>query len=85
MRSGLHNNRIIALFVAALLLFNPPMLEVFDKGATEQVLGIPLFFAYLFFSWAIVIGCAAILMNRHYDERPPAQKKSGPIKKQGDT
>jgi len=41
----------------ALLLFNFPLLALFDVDV--KVLGVPLLWAYLFFMWAVVIAVVA--------------------------
>jgi hypothetical protein len=45
--------RTVAVAALALLLFNYPLLAVFDVDVS--VLGVPLLWAYLFTCWAIVI------------------------------
>jgi hypothetical protein len=44
---------MVAVAALALLLFNYPLLAVFDVDAS--LFGVPLPWAYLFASWAIVI------------------------------
>lgn len=53
--------RLIALFLLGLVLFNYPVLSLFSRSAT--VGGVPLLFAYLFAAWAVFIGCAAWLVR----------------------
>lgn len=65
MRRGLLSQRLIALFALALLLFNFPLLALWDRGAT--VLGLPLFPAALFLIWALLIAALALLMERGRD------------------
>jgi hypothetical protein len=45
--------RMVAVAGLALLLFNYPLLALFDVDV--QVFGIPLLWAYLFAAWALVI------------------------------
>ncbi len=52
-RPGLVGERAIALFLLALLLFNPPILTIFSAPAL--IFGVPLLYLYLFGSWSIVI------------------------------
>ena len=52
----------MALFAAALLLFNFPLLALWDREAL--VLGLPLFPAALFGVWALLIAALAWLMER---------------------
>ena len=60
--SGLLTQRLVALFAAALLLFNFPLLALWDREAL--VLGLPLFPAALFGVWALLIAALAWLMER---------------------
>jgi len=63
--AGLLTQRLVALFAAALLLFNFPLLALWDREAL--VLGLPLFPAALFGLWALLIAALAWLMERHGD------------------
>jgi hypothetical protein len=65
MRRSLLPQRLIALFALALLLFNFPLLALWDREAT--VLGLPLFPAALFMLWALLIAALALLMERSAD------------------
>ncbi|HEY5581484.1 MAG TPA: hypothetical protein VIK56_10015 [Rhodoferax sp.] len=58
----LEAQRLVALFVGGWLLFNFPLLGLWDVDAT--VLGVPLFPAALFTLWGAVIGAIAWLMER---------------------
>jgi hypothetical protein len=62
MRAPLLSQRLIALFGAVLLLFNFPLLALWDHEAL--VFGLPLFPAALFTVWAVLIGILAWLMER---------------------
>ena len=53
MDDRLRSVRLLAVAGLALVLFNYPMLAVFDKPV--QVAGVPLLWAYLFIAWALVI------------------------------
>jgi len=59
---GLGTQRLLALFVGGWLLFNFPLLGLWDVDAT--VLGLALFPAALFLIWALVIASIAWLMER---------------------
>jgi len=51
--------RLVALFFMGVVLFNHPILSLFNKPV--QVAGIPLFFLYLFGAWlalVVLIGLA---------------------------
>ncbi|MBK6471701.1 MAG: hypothetical protein IPF94_13540 [Betaproteobacteria bacterium] len=65
MRSGLLQQRLTGLFVLGLLLFNFPLLALWDRDAT--VLGLPLFPLALFIVWALLIAALAWLMERAQD------------------
>jgi hypothetical protein len=53
--------RLVCLFLLGLLLFNYPMLAVFNVSGT--VLGVPKLYAYLFFAWTLVIALAAAVLR----------------------
>ena len=50
-----------AVAAAAFLLFNYPLLAVFDIDA--RVLGVPVLWAYLFTVWALLIALVAWLIR----------------------
>ena len=54
--------RLVSLFLLALLLFNYPLLGVFN--APGSVFGIPVLYAYLFAAWSAVIALAALAVRR---------------------
>jgi len=56
--------RIAALFLLGLVLFNPLVIGIFDAGADARVLGIPLLCLYLFAAWALLIALVAIAIDR---------------------
>ena len=60
--------RLVALFVAGLLLFNFPLLALWDHDI--RVLGQPLFPAALFLIWALLIGALAWIVERSPDTSP---------------
>ncbi|OGA97288.1 MAG: hypothetical protein A3E25_18490 [Burkholderiales bacterium RIFCSPHIGHO2_12_FULL_69_20] len=59
---NLASQRLVALFAAALLLFNFPLLALWD----HEVLwwGLPLFPTALFAVWALLIAALAVVMER---------------------
>ena len=67
MTQGLKTQRLVALFVAGLALFNFPLLALWDHEAA--VLGMPLFPLALFGLWALMIAVLAWVMER--DDAPP--------------
>ena len=66
MTQGLKTQRLVALFVAGVALFNFPLLALWDHEAA--VLGMPLFPAALFGLWALMIAALAWVMER--DDAP---------------
>jgi hypothetical protein len=54
--------RLAGLFLLGCLLFNFPLLGLFNLKAT--VLGVPAVYAYLFGAWALLIALAALVMER---------------------
>lgn len=61
-RSRRRGPRLLAVFLLGLLLFNYPLVALFNVRAT--VLGIPVLYAYLFSAWAVLILLVAIIMER---------------------
>lgn len=62
MFKGLDAQRLVALFAGGWLLFNFPLLMIWDRDIT--VMGIALFPAALFMLWAVLIAAMAWLMER---------------------
>ena len=54
--------RLVGLFLLGCLLFNYPLLALFNTRAT--LFGIPLLYAYLFSAWALLIVLVAVIMER---------------------
>jgi hypothetical protein len=53
---------LVALFVLGWLLFNFPLLALFNDPRT--LFGIPLLYAYLFAAWALFICLLAFMVER---------------------
>ena len=65
--------RAIALFLLAILAFNPPLLSIFS--ADVILFGVPLLYLYLFCAWAgiiALIGLHAVSGSRSAEREPPA-------------
>ncbi|HET7752375.1 MAG TPA: hypothetical protein VFK85_00580 [Anaeromyxobacteraceae bacterium] len=60
-RTNVRNERLVALFLLGLLLFNYPILAIFDSP--RLVAGIPLLYLYLFLGWIGVIAAAAAILR----------------------
>jgi hypothetical protein len=70
MTRGLLAQRLAALFVAGWLLFDFPLLRLWQFDAT--LLGVPLLPAALFAAWALLIALLAWLMESRADGADPA-------------
>ncbi len=54
--------RLVALCMLGCLLFNYPVLALFNvRGA---LLGIPVLYAYIFIAWALLIALMALVVER---------------------
>ena len=65
MLKGIKPQRLFALFMAAVALFNFPLLALWDHDV--QVWGIPLFPLGLFSVWLILIAALAWIMETGED------------------
>jgi hypothetical protein len=54
--------RFVALCMLGMLLFNFPILALFNVPAT--LLGVPVLYAYLFIAWAALIALMALVAER---------------------
>ena len=61
-KSSRKGQRLVGLFLLGCLLFNYPLLALFNVRAT--VFGVPLLYAYLFAAWALLIALVAVIMER---------------------
>jgi hypothetical protein len=62
MFKGLRSQRLMALFAAGALLFNFPLLALWDRDVL--IFGVPLFPAALFMVWAALIALLALIVER---------------------
>lgn len=69
MFKGLGAQRLLALFAGGWLVFDFPLLGLWDRDAT--LLGVALLPAALFMLWAVLIGALAWLMERSGPADPP--------------
>jgi hypothetical protein len=70
MKTGLATARLLALFVAGWLLFNAPLISLWDHLALWG--GWPLFPAMLFVLWLLLIGAVAVVSEKAAGLPPPA-------------
>jgi hypothetical protein len=75
MHTPAFGERLIALFLLGALAFSPALLHVFRSGAL--VLGVPVFYLYLFAAWAGLIAVAAALVERGGDAGPRSPAGAG--------
>lgn len=59
---SIKGQRLVALFMLGCLLLNYPLVSLFD--AATQVFGIPVLYAYVFFTWAFLIVLMALVVER---------------------
>jgi len=62
MRTSMKGPRLVAVFLLGVLLFNYPLLALFNR--TVLVFGVPLLYAYIFAAWGLLIGLAALVVER---------------------
>ena len=67
------NKRLVGLFLLGCVLFNYPLLSLFNLKT--MVFGVPLLFFYVFTGWAVLILLAAIatITRKHTPQEPPGQ------------
>ncbi len=54
--------RLAALFVLGALLFNYPLLALFNRAV--MVAGVPLLYLYVFLAWALLITLLALVVEK---------------------
>jgi hypothetical protein len=62
MRRGLAQERLVAVFLCAVLLFNYPVLSIFDRDG--WLLGMPVLYVFMFAAWAAVIAAVTWIAER---------------------
>jgi hypothetical protein len=61
-KSSRKGQRLVGLFLLGCLLFNYPLIALFNSRA--MVFGIPLLYGYLFTAWTLLIALVAIVVER---------------------
>ena len=61
-KPNVRGQRLAALFLLGNLLFNYPLLSLFNQ--TGLVLGIPMLYVYVFAAWALLIALLAIVIEQ---------------------
>lgn len=64
-RSRLTAQRLAAMFLLGWLLFNYPLLALFNKAAA--ILGVPVLYAYIFLAWLGFIALVAYIVERRQE------------------
>ena len=64
-RPSIKGQRLVALFLLGVLLFNYPLLDLF--AGPGQVWGIPVLYVYVFAVWALLIGLTALVVEKRSD------------------
>jgi hypothetical protein len=59
---GARGARLACLFMLGCLLFNYPLLALFNVRAS--VFGVPILYAYMFVAWGVLIALVAAVMER---------------------
>jgi hypothetical protein len=54
--------RFVALCMLGMLLFNYPVLALFNVSGT--LFGVPMLYAYIFLAWTALIALMALVANR---------------------
>lgn len=62
MRKSLAAQRLVGVFLIAALLFNYPVLSLFDRA--EPFAGFPMLYLFTFVAWAVVIAAVAWIVER---------------------
>ena len=60
-REDVKGQRLIALFIFGCLLFNYPVLSLFNVAA--EALGVPVLYAYIFAAWALLVALMAFVVE----------------------
>jgi hypothetical protein len=64
-RSNLTGQRLVAVFLFGCVMFNYPLIALFNKSG--KVFEIPLLYFYIFALWALLIGLMAWVIERRED------------------
>lgn len=55
-------HRLVALFFFGVLLFNYPLLYLFNQSS--EVIGFPILYTYIFIAWALLIAAFAFVVEK---------------------
>ena len=60
-RDDVKGQRLVALFILGCLLFNYPVLSLFNVAA--ETFGVPVLYAYIFAAWALLVALMAFVVE----------------------
>lgn len=60
-RDEAKGQRLVALFILGCLLFNYPVLSLFNVAG--DALGVPLLYAFIFAAWAVLVALMAFAVE----------------------
>lgn len=60
-KQALQGQRLVALFLLGVLLFNYPLLYLFNQSS--EVVGFPILYTYIFIAWALLIAAFAYVVE----------------------
>ncbi|MHC4295439.1 MAG: hypothetical protein ACYSTL_07620 [Planctomycetota bacterium] len=76
-RPGNTSERLICLFLLGVLVFNPPLLSIFNLP--ENLFGIPILFLYLFLVWmGLIVLTALTIENADTNNVPDLDQDASP-------
>ncbi|MND03568.1 hypothetical protein D3C83_234540 [compost metagenome] len=61
---GRKGQRLVALFILGCLLFNYPVLSLFNVAAVA--FGVPVLYAYIFVAWALLVALMALVVEKRH-------------------
>jgi hypothetical protein len=64
-RPSIKGQRLVALFLLGALFLNYPLLNLF--ASANRVFGVPVLYAYVFTTWALLIALMAIVVEKRRD------------------
>ena len=74
-RQGITVERLIFLFLLGVLLFNPPMLSIFN--VPDYLFGVPLLYLYVFACWGALLLVLALVIERGGEGAEGEEPESG--------
>jgi Na+-driven multidrug efflux pump len=63
--SGITRQRLAAIFLLGCVVFNYPLLSLFNKP--EEILDVPLLYLYIFALWVVLIALMAYVIEKRKD------------------